>query len=220
MPRQPKRNVDEIFDLIKDINFFNDQGQVLRLADSVWKHAESILKGQMTAKYLYLYISQNRNKILERFREKYDINMEDSKLSESLNSTDISRESNDSNWSTSSLRHLKPWRTILYLDFDTWSKIYDIHDSVTKLKSGWTDLIYHEIWTQLKIPCCYSFKFGKINSTPGEIFLKIRGKCTECGALFNAYSMQKPNADTKMEIHCSTYDTRGIVHKKSDNCAN
>lgn len=90
--------------------------------------------------------------------------------------------------------NLKPWRTIIYLDVDTWSEIYEIDNSnnLAKLKLGWTDVIYYEIWKQLKIPCSYSFKSGKINSRPGEIFLKIRGRCTECGALFNAYSMQNP----------------------------
>lgn len=73
MSRQPKKNVDEIFDLLKDLNFFNNQSQVLGLSDPIWKHAETILKGQMTAKYLYLYLSQNRNKILVRFREKFNI---------------------------------------------------------------------------------------------------------------------------------------------------
>lgn len=111
----------------------------------------------------------------------------------------------------------------MYLDVDTWSKIYEIDNSnnVAKLKIGWTDVIYYEIWKQLKIPCFYSFKSGKINSTPGEIVLKIRGRCTVCGALFNAYSMQNPkNADAKIKIYISTYDTRGIAHKKNDNCGN
>lgn len=75
MPRQPKKNVDEIFDSIKELNFFNNQGQVLKLSDPMWKHAETMLKGEMIAKYLYLYLSQNRNRILEQFREKYDINV-------------------------------------------------------------------------------------------------------------------------------------------------
>ncbi|KYN12953.1 hypothetical protein ALC57_14865 [Trachymyrmex cornetzi] len=49
----------------------------------------------------------------------------------------------------------------------------------TTLKPGWTDIIYNEIWRQIKIPCCYAFKSAKINRNPGEIFLKIKGKCSE-----------------------------------------
>lgn len=83
------------------------------------------------------------------------------------------------------------------------------------LQPGWTDVIYNEIWKQLKIPCCYAFKSARINRNPGKIFLKIRGKCLECGAFFNAYSMHEPNdEDTDIKIHISTYDTTDIVHKK------
>lgn len=67
----------------------------------------------------------------------------------------------------------------------------------------------------MKLPCCYSFKFEKIKTTPGEVFLKIRGKCTECGALLNAYSTQKlKNVEAKIEIHIPTSDTKGIAHNK------
>lgn len=50
----------------------------------------------------YLYLSQNRNEILERFQEKYNIHIKDTrKLSESLNlidsTIDMSCESNNSN---------------------------------------------------------------------------------------------------------------------------
>lgn len=124
MPHQPKKNVDEIFDSIKELNFFNNQGQVLKLSDPIWKHAETILMGEMTAKYLYLYLSQNRNRILERFQEKSDINVRvNRKLSKSLSSIDstkLSRKSSNSNWSMSPPFHLKPWRTIIYLDAETW----------------------------------------------------------------------------------------------------
>lgn len=55
----------------------------------------------MTVKYLYLYLSQNRNRILERFQEKNNINVKvNRKLSESLTSIDYTKincKSNDSN---------------------------------------------------------------------------------------------------------------------------
>lgn len=83
------------------------------------------------------------------------------------------------------------------------------------LNPGWTSIMYDAIWKQLKLPCCYAFKSAKINRIPGEIYLKIKGKCTECGAHFNAYGMHGLTAeDSYMEIHISTYDTRGISHNK------
>jgi len=83
------------------------------------------------------------------------------------------------------------------------------------LRPGWTDVIYNEIWKQLKIPCYYAFKSARINRNPGEVFLKIKGKCPECGAFFNAYSMHEPNdEDINIKIHISSYDTTDIIHKK------
>jgi len=63
MPRQPKQIVDELFKSLKDINFFNNRGHILRLSETVWKNAENRLNGELSIKYLYL--SQNRNGILE-----------------------------------------------------------------------------------------------------------------------------------------------------------
>lgn len=218
MPRQPKMQVDEIFKLIEDLNFFYAKGQLLRLSDPIWKNAENILNKDLSAKYLYLYMSQNRNGILERFDKKFNILIEDTSL-KSIDSSDA-RQSNDSNWSMSSSCILKPWRTILYLDKKTWHTISECellnnNDKYILLKPGWTNIIYSEIWKQLKIPCCFAFKTGRINRNPGEIYLKIKGKCTECGASFNAYSMHEPNnTESKIEIHVSTYDTREIAHKR------
>jgi len=61
MPRQPKKTVDEIFESLKDFNFFDNRGHILKLSESIWKNAENRLSGELSTKYLYLYLSQNRN---------------------------------------------------------------------------------------------------------------------------------------------------------------
>ena len=116
---------------------------------------------------------------------------------------------------------LKPWQTIC-LDKQIWHKMSECgsnnDNKCTTLRPGWTDIIYNEIWRQIKIPCCYAFKSAKINRNPGEIFLKIKGKCSECGALFNAYSM---NLTIKIRILKFTFllSIQQILFiKKSDNC--
>jgi len=157
---------------------------------------------------------------LERFREKYNI-IEDAFLI-SLNNEGY--RSNDSNWSMSSpYSTLKPWRTIICLDKQIWHKMSKCESNndnkCTTLRPGWTDIIYNEIWRQIKIPCCYAFKSARINLNSGEIFLKIKGKCSECGALFNAYSMHEPNdkdTDIKFTFLLSIQQISFI--KKSDNC--
>lgn len=179
MPRLPRKNVDDIFESIKDLNFFNDEGHVVKLSNPVWKITEASLNREMTKKYLYLYVSQNRGRILERLRQEYNINNPESSaiLLKSTDSADTSCQSNNSNWSMSSPCNLKPWRTTINLEIDTWLELYgnDDSNSVT-LKPGWTDIIYREIWKQLKIPCSFCFKFGQVNHTAGEIFFKVKGK--------------------------------------------
>jgi len=228
MPRQPKKNVNEIFESLKDLNFFNDKGHIVGLSDPIWKEAENALNKELTKKYLYLYISQNRNGILERFQQAYNVvehTLSDSGDSIDMNnqtkSTNESNESKHSNWSISSPCRLKPWRTVIHLTKETWHNIitcetqHEINKKYTTLNPGWTNIIYDEIWKQLKLPCCYAFKSAKINRIPGEIYLKIKGTCAECGAHFNAYSMHGPrDEDPYVVIHISTYDTRGITHNK------
>jgi len=192
--------VDKIFESLKDFNFFDNRSHILRLSESIWKDAENRLNGELSMKYLYLYLSQNRNRILERFREKCNI-VEDI-FSKSTSLINESNESNYSNWSMSSPCVLKSWRTVIYLDKKTWHKISECGtDNNCSMLPEWTNVIYNEIWKQLKIPCCYSFKSAKVNRNPGEIFLKIKGKCPECSALFNAYSMHEPDDENDMKIH-------------------
>ncbi|KAK0090229.1 hypothetical protein PV326_004203 [Microctonus aethiopoides] len=157
MPRRPKKSLDEIFELIKDLNFFDSEGHIVQLSDPIWNEAENICEKQL--KQL---------------------------LDQSDNFLDTSHESNRSNWSITSPSHLKPLRTIMHLDEYTWRRI-----------------CMREI----------DKNYGKMNRNPGERFFKIHGKCTECGATFNAYSMSEPEADN-FNIEISIYDTKEIEHQK------
>lgn len=56
-------------------------------------------------------------------------------------------------------------------------------------------------------------KIAKINDNPGEIFIKIWGKCAECGVIINAYAPNKPAANG-IDIHVLTTDTTGVMHAK------
>lgn len=81
------------------------------------------------------------------------------------------------------------------------------------LNKGWTDVIVEELWKSLKLPCCFAFKNAKVNDNPGEIFVKMWGKCSECDTVINAYALNKPTANG-IDIHVSTNDTTGVKHIK------
>lgn len=93
MPRIAKKSVDEIFESLKDLNFFDDRGEILRLTNAIWQTAEKALNGELSMKYIYLYVSQDRNGILKRFRQKYNINKD--VFSESTGTINTSNESNN-----------------------------------------------------------------------------------------------------------------------------
>jgi len=50
VPRQPKETVVEIFKSLKDFNFFDNRGHILRLSESVWKDVENRLNGELSIK--------------------------------------------------------------------------------------------------------------------------------------------------------------------------
>lgn len=109
--------------------------------------------------------------------------------------------------------------TTIHLSSETWSKIEPINTLYKNrlhrvLNKGWTDVIAEELWKTLKLPCCFAFKNVKINDNSGEIFLKIWGKCIECGTIINAYALNKPVANG-IDIHVPTItNTTCVKHVK------
>lgn len=76
MSRQPKRNVDKIFELLEEWNFCYAKDQILRLFDPIWKKAKNILNKDLIVRNIYIYLSQNINGILERFHKKFNISFD------------------------------------------------------------------------------------------------------------------------------------------------
>ncbi|KAK0157094.1 hypothetical protein PV327_011405, partial [Microctonus hyperodae] len=73
MPRKAKRSVDEIFEIIKELHFFDCEGRILPLSNPIWLEAEKKCEKQPSRKHLYLYLTQNRNGILSKFDEKENV---------------------------------------------------------------------------------------------------------------------------------------------------
>jgi len=161
----------------------NDKGHVLNLSHSVWEEASIKLDNAMSKKYIYLYVSQNRNGLLHKLLDHYGIDCD--KRNTKRTSTSSVECSDQSNWSIQSSDNILPnLRTAIHLSSETWRKIAPIDITYKDrpyriLNKGWTDIIAEELWKALKLPCCFAFKNAKINENPGEIFVKIWGKCSE-----------------------------------------
>jgi len=203
MPRKPKKTVSEIYETLKELRFFH-------------KNKFYLLDGAMSKSYVYMYITQNRNGILDKLYGK-EIELSPQKISKNVSKNE-SDSSIHSNWSMNELNTLAPLRAKVHISKYDWEKI-DPHIVSYKnreyevLKTGWTDIIYEHIWKEIKIPCAFHFKNAKISRIPGDIFLKIKGKCSECNTEINIYSITEPAAEG-IYLHVSTYDTRDIVHTK------
>jgi len=161
-----------------------------------------------------MYITQNRNGIQDKLYGKDICSINSSNISK-----DISDQSIHSNWSMNESKHLlPPLRTEVHMSKCEWDKIDPCVLSYKNreyevLKPGWSDIIYDHIWNQLKLPCAFNFKNAKVNRTLGEIFLQIKGKCSECHTEINIYGTDEPTSEG-IRLQISTYDTRDVTHAK------
>lgn len=217
MPRKAARTSSEIFEALKDLYFVDDEGRVLNLKHSVWEQAHIKLNNEMSRKYIFLYVSQNRNGLLNKLLDHYGIScIEQSREETSISS--VNENSDHPNWSIQSPKILPSLRATIHLSSKTWSKIAPIDIAYKNrpykiLNKCWTDVIAEELWKSFKLPCCFAFKNAKVNDKPGEIYVKIWGKCSECDTKINAYALNKPTVDG-IDIHISGNDTTGIKHTK------
>lgn len=224
MPRKALKSVFEIFEALKDLYLVNGEGDVLNLTHSIWNEACIKLNNVMSKKYIFLYVSQNRNGLLSMLLDHYGTDCMKKIIEETSTSSVVNESSDKSNWSMQSSNNILPRiRTKIHLSSETWSKIAPI-DTVYKnrqykiLNKGWADVLAAELWKSLKLPCCFAFKNAKVHDNPGEVFVKIWGKCYQYGTNINAYALNKPTANG-IDIHVSTNDTTGVKHIKKDNCA-
>lgn len=210
MPRKPKKSVSEIYEALKELHFLYED-KFKPYNDSIWQTASDLLNGTMTKCYIYMYITQNRNGILHKLYGKNIVDFNTSK--------NVSDQSIHSNWSMNESNHiLLSLRVEVHMSKCEWDKIDSCITSYKNreyevLKVGWTNIIYEHIWKQLKIPCAFHFKNAKISHIPGDIFLKIKGRCSECNTEINIYSTNEPTAEG-IHLYISTYDTRDIIHVK------
>ncbi|RVE40187.1 hypothetical protein evm_015163, partial [Chilo suppressalis] len=215
MPRRAKHSPNVIYDKIKVLCFVDDSNNLLPYGHPVWQEAADLFKGEMQKDYIYLYLKQNRNGVFGRLHGE---TIESSTVDKSA---DITKDNahHDENWSMEKIEcALPPLRVQISVSKSDWDKISSLiveyeGREYEVLASGWSDVVYDILWSELKLPCPYAFKNAKINRNPGEVFLTIKGNCSECHAIINIYCVTKPTADGAT-FYISTFDSRGIVHDK------
>lgn len=217
MPRAAANPPHIIYEALKDLRFINDKGNILPWSDNIWQIATDSMNGKMTKDYLYLYLSQNRNDVFNKIHGiktlesmNYDNNVDDS--------ADDSRQ--DANWSMGETECVLPaLRKDIDLSRSEWaalkSRVVEYKEREYEvLVIGWADALYDILWSHMKLPCPFSFKEAKINRNPGEMFLTVKGSCSECGSKIHIYCLSEPTDDDGTTLHVSTFDSRGVAHQK------
>lgn len=82
------------------------------------------------------------------------------------------------------------------------------------LRKVWTDTLYEKLWEQMSIPCPISFK--RYKTSESGMFLKMTGRCIECGVNFSGVIVNNPTPghDVIMECVLDNYDGSFIHSKK------
>lgn len=63
----------------------------------------------------------------------------------------------------------------------------------------WTDVLFDQLWQQIRIPCALSFKCKMSDS---GIFLKIIAACSECNCNFFGMIANKPIPSKDVIMEC------------------
>lgn len=219
MPRLPACQPDEIYKALKEICFVDSEGKLLLWSHNVWQQASDALHNKMSKDYIYLYLSKNRNDVFRRIHGAEALNSSNANATSDVN-TSADDSHRDPNWSTGGTECvLPPVRKAILISQSEWGKLksyiatYKEHEYEVFVV-GWTDAVYDTVWSHLRLPCPFAFKNTHINRNPGEIFLSIKGHCSEYKSDIHVYCLNEPTGDEPVTFNISTFDSRGVAHEK------
>lgn len=240
MPLTLKASPMEILESSLELELFNEEKSLLAPSNTIWTELRRKLDNRLSQKHLWLIFHVDRYKLNSKYR--LAKGMVSDSLNKTKDSTMALIQSDTSEISTETsvdwfdddlemkksekkINELPLINSILILNNEEWFKIkpisvrwYDKRNgerAYYTLQSGWTDVLYEAIWSQLRLPCGYSFKRHLISERNTNPWIKIRGICNECGAVFKAHIVNKPKEDSEgITFQISATDTRGVAHNK------
>lgn len=219
MPKAPAVPPNKVYEALKELYFLDGNGQLLPWGDDVWEQAFEALDHKMSKAYIYLYLSTNRNDVFRRIHgaEALDTSEAPSVLT---NDRTVDDSRGDLNWSMGESNcMLPPLRKAIEIPRSEWDGIKS-HIAAYKdreyevLVIGWTDKVYDALWDYMRLPCPFAFKNAKMSRIPGEIFLTIKGHCSECNSNIHIYCIEEPTGDGPVTLRVSTFDSTGVAHDR------
>lgn len=194
----------------------NSSGKPIIPSSEIYKDVSNDFENKtgkkLSPKYIYTMLQGDRYNVWKRFLnyhgiEQHSISMLDvseSTLHDSCNNEKIE------------LKLILPFKTWLamspeevkYADKELSERTYNV-----LFRRVWTDVLFEQLWQQIRIPCALSFKRCKMSDS--GIFLKIVATCSECNCNFSGMVANKPVPlnDVIMECIIENFDA-SIKHKK------
>lgn len=172
MPRSASVHPTEIETILKKINPFDQNGQLLKKSDAVWKKASSLLKNAITGPTLYFYLKRDWNNLSRDLIKYWTENgaFKKKNLPESVIKPKL-------------IDHCPEKHIHLNVSEDEWisfKPVINIKDqSRYQLPYGWTHDFENIILNQTNIPCPFMFTKGWYSKK--EMKITIKGSCKECG---------------------------------------
>lgn len=63
-------------------------------------------------------------------------------------------------------------------------------------KGSWTSILAEHFWEHTHLPCCLSFRNGKVYNN-GNIYVIVIGRCTVCNSNFKGIVTNKPSVNAR-----------------------
>lgn len=207
---------DVLLSTIDASQIFNDRGLLLPPKEPIWSELEKKLDGQMSAKYIWLFIYDDRYGIKGTL----------------LASAGYASETQEELQPSEPRPKMKFY---VVLPPEVWNEIKPIY--CTTLRSDnrpqgtrgdwvvppneWAGLLIDAFVDQFEIPCPFTFKRARVakNPTASRHFMQFEsGTCNECGATAEAWITAEPEDNQPVLLTLECTDTRGVVHKTRRQC--
>jgi len=189
---------------------FQDQNNLKKLSDSVWKKLEKLLDGKITAATLYFNLLQNRGNLMDKLVEntgrlKKTVETIESFTDDENNMLETSISDVSENEIDSSGKNIE---FTVKLKYDDYRKLKPEErnykrgkyvKSFSTLKPHyWTSLFYERIWSKKKLPCNYVFKKCVIGSENTKHYFTFIGQCKDCLSKISGWADDKPSEDDEI----------------------
>lgn len=220
MPRPPAVTPDQIESVLQKISPFQNNGEIMKKSDKIWKQASTRLCKVISNATLYFYIKKDWNGITTRLKKYWNVpevpfnDKQKKDLPKELKQIQTGKMENDQ--TDSDIRKPIddcPEKTFsfFYADYE-WKDVEPIINekdpSRYRLPDNWTYSFLNKIKSTAKMSCSFIFKKSWFSKRDNSI--KVKGHCKLCGNKIEAIC----ESMITRRFDVTTKDSSYIIHSK------